>query len=136
MQRLILTSKYPESFAKKFLPKIIKGLMISELHKYKDAEIIKHICKSYKCSLSDIADCLRDIKVDKYKTIYIIHYDTLDKLNSNIKKSTILHNLNYGTLQVKGLQIIDNIIISIGNNLNYFYRLYNIHTAQRLKRKG
>lgn len=136
MQRLIVPIRFCDDFVFIFLPTILSELMISDLHKNKGSEIITHIKKTYNCTLNDLYKCIKNIKIDRYKNICVLHYDSNDIFKKQIKQSEILHTLNYGTLSQKGLGLIDRIFIYAATNLGYLYRLYafNVHKIADEKR--
>ena len=132
MQRLILSTDFPELFVRSFLPRYIKSLLRSDYLKIKDSAIVDYAKKEYKCSDKDIISCFSKLKVDKYKNIYILHYDVEDQLNfknpARVKK--ILHMITYGNREAKGTRLVDSAFLFIRSHIRYIYKIYTFNETR------
>ena len=125
MQQLSIPLDYPNHFVYQYLPKVITNMLYNKIARYKDSKMNSYLSDNYDMQIVELLPILCDIKIEKYRYGYIMQINTnRSKINSKYSVAEILHLIDYGNIEVKGLHIINNIFEYIRNNLNMLYRLY------------
>lgn len=125
MQQLSIPLDYPNAFVYQYLPKIITNMFYNKIAQHKESKMNSYLSDNYDMQIVELLPILCDIKVEKYRYAYIMQINmNKSKINSKYSVAEILHLIDYGNIEVKGLHIINNIFEYIRNNLNMLYRLY------------
>lgn len=124
MKRLILQDKYPNSFAYTYIPKLIKNLVAKDLIKYKNTALDRYIINTYNISISQLILRLSDVKVYKLGTYLVYSFDNHLKINNTTQLQEVLHFINFGNREMRGLHVIDNAFDYITARIGRIYQFY------------
>lgn len=125
MELIIDRTKFKsDNFVYKYIPLVLKQLILSEYKHKKDMPIFSYITKNYGLSMSDITAVILDSLIFKEyqgKTIIKINGDYKIK---NIKLLQLLKLIDYGNLDVAGVKLFKSSESYIKNNLKELFAFY------------
>ena len=107
MQRIIISKEYPEEFVRKYLPALFFNIAKRETLQYQQSRMNDYLNKTYKISIVDVVPYLKKVRVDAYRDTYILYLDSEQLASEDAKIREILHVVNNGNIEVRGLNIID-----------------------------
>lgn len=138
MQRIIISKEYPEEFVRKYLPALFFNIAKRETLQYQQSRMNDYLNKTYKISIVDVIPYLKKVRVDAYRDNYILYLDSEQLASEDAKIREILHVVNNGNIEVRGLNIIDKSLDYLIRNMARIYQLYcftHTHVANSLEKE-
>ena len=116
------------NFIKIAFPKIIINQLIYNIKDKKCIKMENYLNLNYSISLLDVVECLKNnLIVNKINNIYVIEINemTLEK-NSKVKLSSLIKLIDYGNIEVKGINLFNKVAKNLIRNIMEVYKLYMI----------
>ena len=141
MKRLILKANYGEEFTHIKLPKLFLKLINAELSNPLNITIITYIRDNYNINRFQLIDLLRyNLRISRYADNVIIDFNMAiikeeileDGTINIIYLDTLLNLLDYGNLEVKGANILTNIINYLQSHVDGLYKLSKMRRGSDL----
>ena len=130
MKRLIVKATYGQDFTYRKLPKLFFKLISAELSKPINITILTYIRDNYNINKPQLMMLLKaNLRVSGYADNVIIEFDNVkvgENENGPIYLQTIVDFINDGNLQIRGSNIINNIINYLEAHLDSLYKLSKV----------
>lgn len=132
MKRLIMKAEYGREFTHNKMPRLFLKLINTELSNPLNITILTYIKDNYNINRLQLSNLLRDnLRVSGYRDNVIIYFNNAkikEEIleDSSIKVTyleTVLNLLDYGNLEVRGANIINNIINYLESHIDSLYGL-------------
>lgn len=141
MKRLIMKAEYGREFTHNKMPRLFLKLVNAELSNPLNITILTYIKDNYNINRFQLSNLLRDnLRASMYADNVIIDFNTV-KIKEEILEDgsiniiyleTILKVLDYGNLEVRGANIINNIINYLESHIDSLYKLSKVRKGSDL----
>ena len=110
-KKIYVKSSRGNKFIKRFLPELFISRLYSKSKNKQYKRIFDYISNNYKISKKDIFETLKNNLIfSNYGDNIVITSNDNVRLNKDIRLSAILSLIDYGNLEVKGTNLINDII--------------------------
>lgn len=141
MKRLIMKAEYGREFTHNNMPRLFLKLINTELSNPLNITILTYIRDNYNINRLQLSNLLRDnLRVSGYRDNVIIYFSNA-KIKEEILEDgsikvtyleTVLNLLDYGNLEVRGANIINNIINYLESHIDSLYRLSRVRRRSNI----
>lgn len=136
MRALIVKAKYGQMFTHFKLPKLFLKLVVSELNKPENLQVISHIRDTYKIPKVQLIAALRNnIKVSGYADNIIISFNNIKLINNDKEEvylETLINFINYGNREVRGNLAINKIISYLEDHIDTLYKISKVRGGSEI----
>lgn len=135
MKRLIVKAKYGQDFTHNKLPKLFLKLLSAELSNPINITMLTYIRDNYNINTFQLILLLQNnLRISGYVDNVIIDFNTVkiaEQINEDgilipVYLETLIHLIDYGNLEVKGTNIISNIINYLQSHIDSLYKLSRV----------
>lgn len=124
-KKIYVKSSRGNNFIRRFLPELFISRLYSKSKNKQYKRIFDYISNNYKISKKDIFETLKNNLIfSNYGANIVITSNDNIRLNKDIRLSAILSLIDYGNLEVKGTNLINDIIDWLNNKIDHVYILY------------
>ena len=136
MRALIVKAKYGQMFTHFKLPKLFLKLVVSELNKPENLQVISHIRDTYKIPKMQLIAAFRNnIKVSGYADNIIISFNNIKLINNDKEEvylETLINFINYGNREVRGNLAINKIISYLEDHIDTLYKISKVRGGSEI----
>lgn len=141
MKRLIMKAEYGREFTHNNMPRLFLKLINTELSNPLNITILTYIRDNYNINKFQLIALLQNnLRVSMYADNVIMDFNTVkvkeeileDGSINIIYLETLLNLLDYGNLEVRGANIINNIINYLESHIDSLYKLSKIRRGSDL----
>ena len=131
MKRLVLKASYGQTFTHQKLPRLFLKLIRTELNKPTNITILTYIRDIYDINYIELNRLLAaNLLISMYADNVIIRFNNIKIKETEdgepVFLETLINIINYGNREVRGLNIINDIINYLGSHIDTLYKLSKV----------
>ena len=120
-----------ENFIKEFVPQIIRSKAFSLAKKRNVSQMNEYLKKNFDLTIDEVIEQIR-FSFNHYGNIYSLAINNnIYEEKTNEKVISLVKLIDYGNLEVKGLNIINSSMYYVNNNLKGLYRYYQMKGGEQ-----
>lgn len=115
-----------EEFIHKFVPQVIRSRALLLAKKRNTTQMNEYLKKNFNITIEEVIKQIR-FSINHYSNIYSLAINNnIYEEKTNEKVISLVKLIDYGNLEVKGLNIVNSSMYYINNNLKGLYRYYQM----------
>lgn len=126
MDKVTIKNYYNAEFIIKKIPKLFINLINNEFDRRENQNIFNYIKKYYKLNKFEIREAIiKNLVCSRYADKYIIYIDENYYFKKqNISLKSIINLIDFGNIEVRGINLTNNIFKLLSKNIKNLYKYY------------